>query len=250
VIDFHAHLDLYPNPHEMARECQARNLYVLSVTTTPSAWPGTAALTNHAPRIRTALGLHPQIAHERKSELVLFEELLPNTRYVGEIGLDGAPEFQKHWEDQRFVFTRILELCERAGGRIMTLHSRRAATAVLDGLVAHPAAGTAILHWFSGTHRELQRAIDLGCWFSVGPAMLAGEKGRALAARMPRERILTESDGPFSQVEGRSAWPWDVEKAVHGLAEIWSEPAEMVERALADNLKKLTAIDAPSNFNR
>ena len=64
MIDFHAHLDLYPSPHATARECIARNLYVLSVTTTPSAWAGTAALTKGAPRIRTALGLHPQIARE------------------------------------------------------------------------------------------------------------------------------------------------------------------------------------------
>lgn len=112
MIDFHAHLDLYPDPHGAARECVARKLYVLSVTTTPSAWAGTAVLTKHAPRIRTALGLHPQLAHERKGELLLFERLLPQVRYVGEIGLDGGPEYKCHWPDQERVFTRILELCE------------------------------------------------------------------------------------------------------------------------------------------
>ena len=90
MIDFHVHLDLYPRPHATALECIARNLYVLSVTTTPSAWAGTATLTKGAQKMRTALGLHPQIAHERKAELGLFEELLPQVRYVGEIGLDGG----------------------------------------------------------------------------------------------------------------------------------------------------------------
>ena len=125
MIDFHAHLDLYPDPHAVARECVARDLYVLSVTTTPSAWPGTAALTRGAPRIRTALGLHPQIAHERKGELPLFERLLPEVRYVGEIGLDGGSEYRPYWPDQEHVFSRVLSHCARAGGRIMTIHSRR-----------------------------------------------------------------------------------------------------------------------------
>ena len=240
MIDFHVHLDLYPRPHATARECIARNLYILSVTTTPTAWAGTAALTKGATRIRTALGLHPQIAHERKAELSLFEEMLPQVRYVGEIGLDGGREYRRHWPDQQRVFTRILELCEAAGGRIMTLHSRRAATEVLDGLSTYPDAGTPILHWFSGTQRELTRAVDMGCWFSVGPAMLYGEKGRQLVLRMPRDRVLTESDGPFAQIDGRSAWPWDVARAGKSLAELWSEPIEEVDRQLCANLERLS----------
>jgi len=240
VIDFHAHLDLYPDPQAAARECMARNLYVLSVTTTPSAWAGTTALAKGAPRIRTALGLHPQNAHERKGELPLFERLLPQVRYVGEVGLDGGPEYRRHWLDQEQVFSRVLELCARAGGRIMTIYSRRTSRQVLDALTARPDAGIAILHWFSGTQKELLRAVDLGCWFSIGPAMLAGDKGRALATKMPRARVLTESDGPFAQVDGRAAWPWDADRAVETLTKIWSEPVDAVRRQLLDNLRCLT----------
>lgn len=247
MIDFHAHLDLYPDPHAVARECIARNLYLLSVTTTPSAWSGTAALTKDAPRIRTALGLHPQIAHERKGEVPLFERLLPRVRYVGEIGLDGSLECRRHWQDQQYVFSRVLSLCARAGGRIMTIHSRRAATQVLDALSKEPGAGVAILHWFSGTQRELARAVDLGCWFSVGPVMLAGDKGRALATKMPRDRVLTETDGPFAKVDGRAVWPWDADRAVEALSQIWSEPTDMVERQLVGNLRRLTNSGASSD---
>lgn len=239
MIDFHCHLDLYPDPHAVARECVDRGLYILSVTTTPSAWAGTAALAHGAPRIRTALGLHPQIAHERKGELPLFERLLPDVRYVGETGLDGGPEYKRHWRDQVFVFTRILELCAGIGGRVLTIHSRRAAASVLDALEAHPGAGTPILHWFSGTQRELARAVDLDCWFSVGPAMLAGEKGRALAARMPRDRLLTETDGPFAQLEGRAALPWDAERSIALLADMWAESETAVRDRLTANLRRL-----------
>lgn len=239
MIDFHCHLDLYPDPHAVVRECVARGIYVLSVTTTPSAWTGTAALARDAPRIRTALGLHPQIAHERKGELPLFERLLPEVRYVGETGLDGGPESKRHWQDQVTTFTRILELCEKAGGRVLTIHSRRAARPVLDTLARHPGAGRPILHWFSGTPRELARAVDLGCWFSIGPAMLAGEKGRALAAKMPSDRVLTETDGPFAQLDGRPALPWDTEKAIASLAEVWGRPVAEVRAQIRNNLHHL-----------
>jgi len=241
MIDFHCHLDLYPDPHEMARQCASRHLYVLSVTTTPSAWAGTAALAQGSQRIRTALGLHPQLAHERKSELPIFDRLLHESRYVGEIGLDGAPEFKRYWSDQILVFNHILDACARAGGRILSIHSRRAAAPVLDALEARRGASIPILHWFSGTQRELARAVDLGCWFSVGPSMLGGNKGRALVAKMPRNHMLTESDGPFAQVEGRAAYPWDAERAVAGLAELWTEPSAVAQARLIENLRRLVS---------
>jgi TatD DNase family protein len=137
------------------------------------------------------------------------------------------------------VFDRILELCEGAGGRTLSIHSRRATSAVLDRLEANRGAGRPILHWFSGTVRELSRAVQLGCWFSVGPAMLASEKGRALTAKMPRDRLLTETDGPFAQVDGTSALPWDSARTVPHLAQIWGDATEAVERQLLANLRKL-----------
>jgi TatD DNase family protein len=245
VIDLHAHLDLYPDPVATVKECVERNLFVLSVTTTPSAWSGTAALAKDAARIRTAIGLHPQIAQERLGELALFEELLPRSRYVGEIGLDGGPELKASWGAQRHVFDEILRMCGAAGGRIMTIHSRRAATPVLDALASNDSAGLAILHWFSGSRRELQRATDQGCWFSVGPAMLKGEKGRAMTAIMPRDRILTESDGPFAQIDGRILLPWDTVIAERMLAEIWGIDELEVRDQLVSNLKRMTTQIAP-----
>ncbi|GFO80600.1 MAG: TatD family hydrolase [Methyloceanibacter sp.] len=239
MIDFHCHLDLYSEPYAVTRACVERSIYVLSVTTTPSAWAGTSALSAGASRIRTAVGLHPQLAHERKGELALFDELLPETRYVGEVGLDGAPEFQKYWTDQQAVFTHVLDSCRSAGGRILSVHSRRAATAVLDAIEKAPGAGVPILHWFSGTTRELARAIDMGCWFSVGPAMLSNDKGKKLASAMPRARILTESDGPFAQLGDQPAFPWDVESAVRSLSNLWGEPLDSVQCALSDNLRCL-----------
>jgi TatD DNase family protein len=239
VIDFHCHLDLYPDPAAVRDECERRGLYILSVTTTPSAWTKTAELAINAKRIRTALGLHPQLAQQRMCELPLFDEFLPAARYVGEIGLDGSPEFRSQWQSQCKVFEQILTRCSDAGGRIMSIHSRRASREVLDALEVFPHAGTPVLHWFSGSVRDLDRAVTRGCWFSVGPGMLAGQRGRSLVTRMPRERVLTESDGPFAQVDGKSIMPWGVEDATRDLGRIWNLSEASTEQVIRDNFRKL-----------
>ena len=69
--------------------------------------------------------------------------------------------------------------------------------------------------------------------------MLAGEKGRALAAQMPRDRILTETDGPFAQLDGRAAFPWDAELAIVALAKLWDEPVPQVQAQITINLRHL-----------
>ena len=241
MIDFHAHLDLYPNPQEIVRECIARDLCVLSVTTTPSAWEGTSVLAASGSRVINALGLHPQIAHLRKGELEIFDAILPKTQFVGEIGLDGAPEFMPHWDDQLLVFKHILLACAHAGGKIMSIHSRRASSVILDMVELFPKAGAFVLHWFSGNKNELERAISLDCWFSVGVPMLSSAKGLDLVRNIPHGRILTETDGPFTKHLGRNAVPWDVQQSVIQLAALWGRSFNEVENDLDKNLLSLTS---------
>lgn len=239
MIDFHCHIDLFPDPRRLIAECERVGIDVLSVTTTPSAWEGTRALAANSKVIRTALGLHPELAHERHRELPLFDRLLADTHYVGEIGLDHSPGSERNWAIQSTVLRHILQSCQDAGGRIMSLHSRRAAREVLDLLEQFPQAGTPVLHWMSSSVSDLTRAIALGCWFSVGPSMLASKKGRALAARMPRDRVLTESDGPFAIINGQRATPFDTRLSLPPLAELWGETLESVEQQLHNNLVRL-----------
>ncbi|MCJ2077663.1 TatD family hydrolase [Methylobacterium sp. E-016] len=247
MIDFHCHLDLYPDPEMAVRQADEARVYVLSVTTTPKAWRRTSALAKSCVRIRTALGLHPELAHERHTELPLFEGLLPETRYVGEVGLDGSPEYKLHADVQKRVFKSILRFSSRQGGRVMSIHSRRASDEVLDCLRGEPDAGTPILHWFSGSMTQLQRAIDQGCWFSVGPPMSRSVRGRSLLASLPRDRVLTETDGPFGQDNGRALNPSDVSGMTEALAGIWNSSVEEVSEQLAANLRRLgVAVRKPS----
>lgn len=241
MIDFHCHLDLYDNPSSVLSEAVRQRCYVLAVTTTPLAWKGTQSLVGNAPRVQVAVGLHPELVATRQNEIHQLCELLPETRYVGEIGLDGSSPHRSSLSVQRKVFETVLQACELAGGRIMTIHSRGAASLVLDYLETYEKAGLPVLHWFSGTRAELDRAVELGCWFSVGPAMLRGEKGRRLASLMPLDRILTETDGPLARLKNSPLMPWNVDVAEKGLGTLWELDHNTVRRQLNQNLRNLAS---------
>jgi Tat protein secretion system quality control protein TatD with DNase activity len=105
----------------------------------------------------------------------------------------------------------------------------------------HKCASSAVLHWFSGTQRQLAEAVELGCWFSVGPAMLRSEKGRRLVQKMPRNRVLTETDGPFAQEGNRPLEPRDVGVALEHLGVLWAVDYGEANRLLRSNLTELLA---------
>ena len=239
MIDFHCHLDLYPDPHAVAAAAQQDQIAVLSVTTTPAAFAGTAALAAGRPMIRTSLGLHPELAHQRMRELALFDQLVATTPFVGEIGLDGSSRFAQTRTSQAEAFTHILRSCADAGGRILSIHSRAAVRPVLDALRMNPDSGIPILHWFTGTARQAESASQQGCWFSIGTPMLTTAEGRELVATLPRDRILTETDGPFVTREGRTLVPRDVSDTTELLAELWAIENSEVEAKVVANMREL-----------
>jgi TatD DNase family protein len=240
-VDFHCHLDLYPDHRHAIEACERAGVFTLSVTTTPKAWPRNHELTRTTRHVRAALGLHPQLIAARAAEISIWEQYLPQARYVGEVGLDAGPRYYGSLDAQRNVFERILRSCARAGGKILTVHSVRAAKLVLDLVEAHlPASeGKVVLHWFTGTPSEARRAVDLGCYFSINPEMLKKPRGAGLVAALPSDRLLTETDGPFVQIEGRNAAPTDLEATIIALALLRSvQPAE-IAATIRNNLKSL-----------
>lgn len=239
LIDTHCHLDLYSDPKAVAAEAARRGVYIISVTTTPTAYRGTKALAPQGGRVRTALGLHPELAAEREHELELFQTLLPDTKYVGEVGIDGSPAHLGTLDTQGRILQRIFDMCAAAGGRTISLHSRAAAGLVLDLIEQEPLAGRFILHWFSGTRAEVARASKLGCWFSVGPAMLRSQRGRDLAALFPRNRVLPESDGPFGTNGRDPLWPWEASSVATTLANTWGMSEADTHSRLASNFREL-----------
>lgn len=239
MIDFHCHLDLFPRPSAVVSEVEAARIYLLSVTTTPKAFAKTARLPTKGSRIRTALGLHPQLVHERHQEVELFCRLISETRYAGEVGLDGGNEFARHLDLQKEVFNKLLRSCSDAGGKILSIHSRHASGEVLEALKQHPGCGTPILHWFTGPIRDAERAVEIGAWFSVGLPMLRSKRAGVLLAKIPRERILTETDAPFASTKGDSYPGEALSSAFAELAKHWKCELDDVKQQLLGNLRRV-----------
>ena len=151
LIDYHCHLDLYPDYQQQFRACASNNIATLAVTTTPRAWARNQELAANCPSVRVGLGIHPQLVEKNKTELPLFEKLLPQTKYVGEIGLDAGPAFHKTYPQQMNIFENILRLCGQSGGKILSVHSVRAMRDTLKMIERHIAQTTskAVLHWFA-----------------------------------------------------------------------------------------------------
>jgi TatD DNase family protein len=241
LVDFHCHLDLYPDLDAAVKEAEDAGVYTLAVTTTPKAWPRNFDLTRLTRHVRAGLGLHPQLVAERHAEIALWESYLPQTRYVGEVGLDAGPQYYRSFDLQKEVFERILKQCATAGGKVLSVHSVRAATPVLDLVEACLPAdrGQVVLHWFTGSKAEARRATELGCYFSINAAMMTKERGRDLIATLPLERLLTETDGPFTQVSGRPARPADVETTLDTLANLRGVTSEVAAEKVRTNLRTL-----------
>jgi TatD DNase family protein len=82
-------------------------------------------------------------------------------------------------ERQTEVFRRILRCCAKAGDKILSIHSMRTATKVLDLIEEEVPRGRSkfVFHWFTGSIADAKRAAGLGCYSSVNRQMLA--TGRA-----------------------------------------------------------------------
>lgn len=234
-IDFHCHLDLYPDHLGVIRECNELGIATFAVTTTPKAYARNVDSAIGSPLVMVGLGLHPQLVAERSEELPLFERLLERTRYVGEVGLDASPRYYASFQEQRRVFERILRVCDEQGGKVLSIHSVRSVAWVLRSLEENLRNSSCIpvLHWFTGTKSEAHRALEQGCYFSVNVEMMRNRKMHPLIRFIPEDRLLTESDGPFVRFGERAIRPSDMPETTRMLAEIRkAEASELAGQVL------------------
>lgn len=240
-VDLHCHLDLYKDHAALIEECDQAAVATLAVTTTPKAWARNRDMAAASRHVRVALGLHPQLVAEREAEIALFERLLSETRYVGEVGLDAGPRFYRSFEAQERVFERVLRACAEHGDKILTIHSVRTVSKVLTHLERSLPTdrGRVVMHWFTGTAAEARRAIDMGCYFSINAEMLKSSKHRAMVASLPSDRLLTETDGPFVESDGRPVRPRDVAHTVAELAILRDMQADELATQIIRNLTTL-----------
>ena len=199
IIDLHCHVDLMPSMMKFANETAVEGIGILAVTTTPKAFEKEIEMLHPFENIRVAVGLHPQLISERFCELSLIEKYIGGNKFIGEVGLDFNKPYYASKNKQMEAFDSIISCCSHNGGKVISIHSVFADKATLDILEKHEctANNKCILHWFSGTLSQLERAIEMGCYFSVNGAMIKSTNGQKLLRNIPLDRLLVETDAPF-----------------------------------------------------
>jgi TatD DNase family protein len=236
MIDAHCHIDQYPNPYQISTDIENAQILTIAVTNTPLAFEKAYPHIRSFRYIRLALGLHPLHADRHEGEKTRFIKYLTKTSYIGEVGLDFSREGISTRDIQISTFRFILEQIQ-ANPKFISIHSRRAEDTVIDMLEEFQIY-PAVFHWFSGSLSQLKRLIDLGHYCSVNPAMLLSKQGCAIIERLPPDRVLTETDGPFVSVNNRPAVPADVSKVEIFLSKQWEKTQTEVRQQLRENLRK------------
>jgi len=231
-FDFHCHVDLFPDPAALIADCDRHRIVTLAVTTTPKAWTQ-----------NRALGLHPELAGERHGEIALLEQLMEDTSFVGEIGLDGSPQHRQTWNVQKQVFTRALQTAQRLGDRVLSIHSRRAAREVLACLAETTTSERVrpILHWFSDNVSVAKKATEHGCYFSINHRMLVADSAIKVVRYLRSDRLLTETDAPFTEIDGGKTEPRDVPTTIEKLAELRAVSVAEMSETLHANASRVFA---------
>ncbi len=192
--DTHTHLDLYDNFEEKLKYIESNKIYSIVMTNIPRLYQRYSVKYPNYKYIRFALGLHPELAVQFEDQLKLFLDYIPESRYIGEIGLDFSNGICKK---QILTLEKIIDVCDSFNNKIISIHSRKAEDNVID--IIGKSKNKIILHWFTGTEKKIKRAIDKGYYFSVNNDMLKTKKGQALLLNVPKNKLLIESDSPFTK---------------------------------------------------
>lgn len=240
-VDCHCHIDLFPNMQDAINKSEHNNIYTIAVTTTPRAWPRNAEMTKNTRHVRAALGIHPQLIAQKTNELELFKKYIRETKYIGEVGLDGTSQSKSSLDRQCEIFSEILDCCSTLGGRILSIHSRRASKEALDIVEKKlpMQKNVIILHWFSGNKSDTRRAIDLGCYFSINSKMISSKNSMQLISYLPSERILTETDFPFTCDDQLFDQPSNIKNCIEQLSQLYNRKFDAMKKIVWDNFCSL-----------
>ena len=183
-------------------------------------------------------GLHPwKTARFTVREM---EPWLEKCRVIGEIGLDSVwCDVPAH--DQRAAFARQLDIAREMGKRVL-LHTKGCEEEIAR-LVSERRV-PCVVHWYSCAH-DMEKYIALGCAFTFALSLESDEHERRLAAMVPLERILVESDGisAMEWVKGRPIRDAEYEAGLRQiealLAEIRGLSPEAMHEQICANYRRI-----------
>jgi TatD DNase family protein len=205
-VDSHCHLD-FPDFDEdrdavVARARAAGVEVMLTISTRVRQIDALKAMASRYNRIYCSVGTHPHHADEELD--VTVEELVaiaedPIVVAIGEAGLDyhydNAPR-----EAQEVGFRRHIAAA-RETQLPLVIHARDADDDIAEILAEEMGRGAfpAVLHCFSSGIELARRGIELGCYVSFSGILTfkRSDELRAIAAEVPSERLLIETDAPY-----------------------------------------------------
>lgn len=250
-IDSHAHIDGpeydADRPEVILRAREARVTTILNVGTGDphsGAFERAVQLANDHQEIFAAIGVHPHDAklYDDAAEARILSLIAAHPRILawGEIGLDYHYDNSPR-DIQRRVFQRQLEAA-RVCDLPVVIHTRSADADTIE-ILRHAYQRTTrggIMHCFGGSLELAQAAIDLGFYISFSGNITFKKAGdlRAVAAQIPRERLLIETDCPYLTpvpFRGKRNEPARVVEVARCLAEIHGNSLEEVGRITSAN---------------
>lgn len=233
LYDTHFHLDLQGNKKLAIDTININKIYTIAMTNVPSLFEK-EMMENSSPYIRIALGFHPELIHEYPEQIPLMWKKLSEARYIGEVGLDFSDTF--HQKTQLDFFTELINKCRRDKTKIISIHSRKSEQQILD-IIGNDFDFLPILHWYTGNKDILRTAIDRGFYISVNSKMVQSRKFINIIDALPKERILLETDSPFtSTIETQDEL---LKKSQRGLAKYFNLDTESMCMILWNNFNSV-----------
>lgn len=227
LVDSHAHLDFYDDPTPILAVAQAAGvgqILAIGIGDGPATMHRALDLANKArahahPQVFASAGIHPQeAAHADPKALAKLTKLAEDPRCIaiGEIGLDYYHLDNPDIEIQQAAFLAQMQIAAAACKPIL-IHCRTSelatpqaktrfgpadASADLLALLEQHWAPTGlpgILHCFSGTQADADRALAIGFYLSFAGNLTYPRSTtiQQVAAAAPAGRILVETDAPF-----------------------------------------------------
>lgn len=252
LFDTHAHLldERFDADREalLAALPAAGIRYVLEACCDEAAFEAVAALSEAHPFLYASAGVHPHNASEwTNGTAAHLARALGHPRCVavGEIGLDYHYDFSPR-DVQKRVFAEQIDIAI-AHQKPILVHDREAHGDCMDMLRAYRGRVTGVMHCFSGSYETAKECIADGLYIAFGGALTFKNAAnrRDIAARLPLERLLLETDCPYMTPEpfrGKRNDPRLVLRTLEVLASVRSEPIERIAAATMENAKALFSI--------
>lgn len=206
LVDSHCHLDFPDFASDLdgivARAKSAGVAHMVTISTRVRQFEDVLAVAERFAEVTCSVGTHPHYASEERD--LTFEEIVERTRHprvvaIGEAGLDYF--YQKSSREDQQAGFRTHIAAARETGLPLVIHTRDADEDASSILREEMARGPfkALLHCYTGGRELAETALELGLYISFSGILAFPKSGelRELAATVPLDRLLVETDSPF-----------------------------------------------------